>query len=294
MKRIIITTVLMLAVSAGAAHSKIWRLNPAGTGDAPTIQAAVGAAASGDAILLEPGVYYEKDILIDGKNLAIDQTGSKAVLVSPTPGSGVGFTIRNVTAAFTLNSITFRGFGTAVSVESGSPYVNWIVIKACGIGLLVSGAATAPTMSYTLVDSCSTGIDVQGGGVFSLSNETIVNCSVGALFAGGSPTLRWSIVASCGTGVSCSGSPTLTCNDLWNNGANYGGCSAGPTDFTTDPIFCFLTAPSPDLYYLHDSSPCWTGANPCSKKIGAFVSRTGCTGTSVRTATWGAIKAMYR
>jgi len=294
LKRLFGIVSIVLLVAGSGPNARTWRLNANGTGDAPTIQAAVNLAAPGDGILLEPGVYRETDILIDGKNITIDQTAASAVLVPPTPGSGTAMIIRNVTAAFQLNSLTFRGYQTGVSVESGSPFVNWIILKTCGKGLLVSGASASVTMSYTLVDSCGTGIEVQAGGACTFPNETIVNCSTGALFTGGSPTLRYSIIASCGTGVQCAGSATLTCNDLWNNATNYGGCSAGPTDFFTDPIFCFLTPPSPDLYYLHSTSPCWTMSNPCSKKIGAFVSRTGCTGTSVEETTWGAIKDMYR
>jgi hypothetical protein len=294
LKKLIITLGIVLIVAASGVQATTWTLKADGTGSWPTIQAAVDASVSGDVIILEAGVYHEADIIIDGKNLVIDQTAGRARLMAPVPGTGTAMTIRNVTAAFTLNSLTFRGYETAVVIEDGSPFVNWVSIKTCDTGVRVSGLTGSPVISYSLIDSCGTGVDVQGGAASILANETIVNCSTGALFSGGSPTLRYSIVASCGTGIGCAAGPTLTCNNLWSNTIDYSGCSAGPTDFFSDPIFCFLTPPSPDLYYLHSTSPCWTAVNPCSKKIGAFVSRVGCTGTSVEMTTWGAIKNIYR
>jgi len=48
---------LVLSMSAGSALSATWRVNVQGTGDAPTIQAAVNASADGDTILVAPGTY---------------------------------------------------------------------------------------------------------------------------------------------------------------------------------------------------------------------------------------------
>ena len=47
----------LLFASPGGAT--VWNVNPGGTGDAPTIQAAFDAAAPGDTIVLAPGVYRD-------------------------------------------------------------------------------------------------------------------------------------------------------------------------------------------------------------------------------------------
>jgi len=47
-------------------------------------------------------------------------------------------------------------------------------------------------------------------------------------------------------------SPTLQTNDVWNNGSNYSGVSAGTTDLHVDPQF--VDAPGGD-YHLADDSP---------------------------------------
>ncbi|MDD3642406.1 MAG: right-handed parallel beta-helix repeat-containing protein [Candidatus Krumholzibacteria bacterium] len=42
---------------AAPAHSRAWHVNASGTGDAPTIQAAVDSAGPGDEIVVAPGIY---------------------------------------------------------------------------------------------------------------------------------------------------------------------------------------------------------------------------------------------
>jgi len=51
---------IAVLVGAGAASAEIWNVDPEGTGDAPTIQAAIDAAESGDTILLAPGLYRDE------------------------------------------------------------------------------------------------------------------------------------------------------------------------------------------------------------------------------------------
>ena len=61
---------LALLALAAAAPAKTIRVKPDGSGDFPTIKAAIQAADSGDTILLERGVYYglgNQDITFEGK-----------------------------------------------------------------------------------------------------------------------------------------------------------------------------------------------------------------------------------
>jgi hypothetical protein len=51
--------ILAMAAIATPSLAVEWHVNPAGTGDAPTIQAAFDLAAPGDVILLAPGVYRD-------------------------------------------------------------------------------------------------------------------------------------------------------------------------------------------------------------------------------------------
>jgi len=281
----------MIAPGAGA---KTWSVYPNHSGPTPTIQSAIDSCAvSGDNIIVYAGIHYEGNIVSDGKSITIDQSG-QAYIHSPTPGSGTGITIRNA-SSFTISSLAFRNFGTAVAVESANPLIQWVTIRACGSGLTVSGISSCPVMWYALVDSCGTGIDVIEGGAITLRNQTIANCATGVRFASATTTFTRNIVYHCGVGIQCAGGiVNQSCSNFFLNAADYGGCSAGTNDFFTDPMFCFWKAPAPGPYWLHNTSPCLTGTNPCGQKVGAFTAAAGCTGTGAEHTTWGAIKGIYR
>jgi hypothetical protein len=281
----------LIAVSAsGRIEGKTWNV-PVG---APTIQAAVDSCAvSGDAIQITGGVYHEGSIVVNGKNISIDQIGGQVIVIAPSIGIGTCFTIRNATAG-ALRSLVIRGFGTAIAIENASPTVQFVSLKACNQGMTIAGASS-PQFTYSIVDSCVTGIDVQAGSV-TLQNETIVHCGTGVRFLGGSSGMTRSIVYGCTTGVQCSGGgATLGCNDFFLNGADYNGCAAGANDFYLDPKFCFWAAIA-GPYWLHSTSPCFViSLNPCNVRIGAITSPSpGCSGTAVESSSWGSIKSMYR
>lgn len=296
LKHAFVSAMIVAMILAGGARAKTWYVHPGGGGDAPTIQAAVdSAAASGDKILLKGGIYRETGIVVDGKAVTIDQFEGQAYLHAPVPGTGVCLTARNVPGGFSLNSLAFRGFETAIALENAAGYVQWPSVRACGRAVAVSGAGSTPTIWFALVDSCGTGVEVYDGAAVVLQNLTIVHCGTGVAFRGGSTAFTRSIVYGCATGVSCSGGAANSgCNDFFMNGADYAGCAAGATDFYSDPMFCFAVAPSPGHYWLHASSPCITGSNPCGVRCGAITASAGCTGTAVEETSWGAVKALYR
>lgn len=51
---------VLLLTAIAPARAVTWNVNPQGTGDAPTIQAACDSASYGDVILLAPGVYKDR------------------------------------------------------------------------------------------------------------------------------------------------------------------------------------------------------------------------------------------
>lgn len=293
MLRLLFLLIVMVVIAATGLQAKIWYVFPDGSGDAPTIQAAVDSSATGDQILIEGGQYYEENIVIDGKDVLLDASSGVIYIIAPTHGSGTGFVIRNVTAGFTLNSFNISGYAAAVVIEDASPGVNFLTVTDCTEGIRITGAASAPYLTYTLIDSCSTGYEIQQGGGVTVQNHTIVNCVTGVRVSAGSVSLVRNIIYGSDLGLDCGGTVTLGCNNFYNNISDYSGCSPGATDFYTDPIFCFLTPPSPGEYYLHQDSPCLTRSNPCGVRIGTFTGYFGCTGKGVEGKSWGAIKLIY-
>lgn len=297
MRKTLAIALIIIPLWAAGASARTWYVYPTGVGgSAPTIQAAVDSAAvSGDIIMLKAGVFHEQDIVVDGKSILIDQSEGQVYLRPPSFGSGTCFTVRNAPSGFTINSVSVRGFATAVAFESSSGFVQFVAMRGCGRAVSVSGASSAPTVWYGLIDSCGVGVEVSGGAAVTIRNETIVHCETGVRFAGGTTTLTRNILYGCDAAVSCAGGAVASsCNDLFANGVDFAGCAAGATDFFSDPMFCFAVAPAPGLYWLHKDSPCLTKVNACGVTVGAFVTAAGCTGAAVESSTWGSIKSMYR
>jgi predicted outer membrane repeat protein len=99
--------------------------------------------------------------------------------------------------------------------------------------------------------------------------------------------------ASCGVDASAA----LTCCDAFGNSeGDWTGCIADQLgvdgNFRANPLFCLDGNPG-EPYSLHDGSPCLPEDSPCGELVGALGE--GCAAiTSVRDATWGAIKARFR
>jgi len=96
MKRSAIALFILAAVVASAAEAPAftWYLKADGTGDAATIQIAVGSAAPGDTVLLEPGTYIgpgNKNIVFGGKDVVVRGDLDRAGAIMDCEGDGRAF-----------------------------------------------------------------------------------------------------------------------------------------------------------------------------------------------------------
>ena len=296
MNRVLILLAITI-VSAGSVHSQnIWNVYDDGSGDAPTIAAAADSASGGDWILIHSGTYQEENIVFDGKDVNVDAFGGGIVsIVPPVPGSGTCLVIRNAGSAFLLHSLYISGFETGISIESASPVIEYVTLGGCVTALSVSGSSST-TFTYSVVDSSDTAVSVFGGDDVTLRNLTIVGCGTGISASAGTVTLLRNILYGNGTAIDCQGAAvTLECNNLFANGTDYTGCTQGPDDFLLDPMFCFLTPPSPYPYLLHEDSPCLPSTSPCGVGIWlGFNPTVGCAGAATDLDSWGTIKSLYR
>ena len=296
MTRHVISVLLASILLHGAASAqRAWVVKADGSGDAPTIHAAIDSAVTGDGIVVWGGYYTEDDLVVDGKDINFQYQNGTPVIISSSHQSGTGITFRNVGAGTNLLGFEFREYWTGVSIENSAGMYWYCNIVDCHTGIEVSGVTSSPTIMFSLVDSCGTGMSVQGGSAISVRNMTIVGAGTGVENLGGSLTLTRSIINGCISGASCiGGSTTLSCNNFYLNTVNYSGCAAGTGDFYGLTRFCYAAGGSPAPYYLHVDSPCWAENNACGFDVGAFTQSPGCTGTAVEESSWGSIKKMHR
>lgn len=296
MTRYVISVMLASILLHGAASAqRAWVVKADGSGDAPTIHAAIDSAATGDGIVVWGGYYSENGLVVDGKDINFQYQNGTPIIISSSYQSGTGITFRNVGSGSNLLGFEFREYRTGISIENGAGMYWYCNIIDCGTGIEVSGVTSSPTIMFSLVDLCGTGMRILGGSSIAVRNMTIVGADTGVENLGGSFTLTRSIINGCTTGVSCSGGTTaLTCNNFYLNTVDYNGCAAGAGDFYDLTRFCYAAGGSPAPYYLHVDSPCWAENNACGLDVGAFIQSPGCTGTAVKESSWGSIKKMYR
>jgi hypothetical protein len=201
--------VLLLAALAAIAvprpaDCRSWYVYLDGSGDAPTIQAAVdSAAASGDSILVGPGQYFQAVVI-----------NNKSLVMRSLEGRDQTWIIRNPAA------LTLSGTGTKKIVDvtfSGTAGANGLgTFDSCAFSFCVTGAVV-PAGQVGSFTSClfgPGGTGVSGRGTFiecefsgneigaSVTNSTFTNCE----FSGNHD---W--------GVSTFGSCTFTDCDIVDN-----------------------------------------------------------------------------
>ncbi|MFC1573403.1 hypothetical protein ACFL6M_07380 [Candidatus Eisenbacteria bacterium] len=247
-------------------RGETYLIQPDGSGDHPTIQAAVHAASNGDVIMLASGVFTgngNRDIEVIDKDVTIvSESGDPTQVIIDCQGSpgeehwafyfggrdqvvdGISMINGNVTSP--------GGFpgGGAVNTWSGSAtFLNCVFTgnTAPRGGAIVAGYCELNIVSCTFHDNAAT--QTCGSALVTEGNThaLLSNCIV-AFGVGGS--------AFCSYG----GDVELVCCDIYGNeGGNYVGPVSGQLgvngNISEDPLFCGTPGPEFDLR-VHKDSPC--------------------------------------
>ncbi|MFC1573272.1 hypothetical protein ACFL6M_06705, partial [Candidatus Eisenbacteria bacterium] len=185
--RVCVVFVGLLVASWITATAATYVVNPEGTGDYPTIQAAIDACVDGDIVELTDGTYTgdgNRDIAFLGKPITVrSQSGNPEVCIINCEGSGEsphrGFEFRaGEGPGSVLEDLTITG-GVADSVES------------------FGGAVFCHSASPTIVGCIfSENVAFMGGGMYcSMCSSSISDCAFiqntarngGGLWSHGSP-----------------------------------------------------------------------------------------------------------
>ena len=249
---------------------------PDGSGDYPTIQAAIDGAYPGDTIALTNGTFTgagNRDLELGGKALTIRSQEGPLNCVIDCGGSALdphcGFYLNDADGSDArLEGLRITGghfpAGGAIycGPNSAPTMINIIMhgnVAEYG-GALYSNAAYPALLNVTIYGNSGT---IYGGGLYCTGSRA--------------PFVRNTIIAGSVTGaaVFCEGSentPRLTCCDLWSNaGGDWTGHIADQLgldgNFTADPLFC---DPETATFELHTASPCAPVNNPTCGAVGAL------------------------
>jgi len=268
---------------------------PDGSGDFPTIQAALDASLSGDIIELLDGTYTgdgNRDLDFNGKNITLrSQSGNPHSCVIDCQG-GPGASHRGFRfdsgegPEATLQGLTVTGgymavySGGAIWFSNGSSPTITACIFNNNQSLASGGALYCASQASPAVSSCTFhhNAAVNGGGLFvSDAAPVIQGCTfahntadiggAGISSYSGNFTVENTIIAygMNGGGVSCwSATVTLNCCDVFGNvGGDFTGCLSGQEgingNICMDPLFC---DPDNGNYNLIATSPCSAFSEP--------------------------------
>jgi hypothetical protein len=259
MKSIIL--VLVLVIMASGSSARTWRVNTAGTGDAPTLHAAMDSAAAFDVVLVEAGEYFVASGLDVPKNVRL------------VGESGAGRTLIHTNA-----------FLEPVTVElSDGATMSGIHVRGNTLPVLFLHDAGA---DHCIIEASIDVRLVQGeGGPWEFRYCLFVGGEIGL------PATFLACIIMSDLGERAVGS-TLWFNDVL--GSVHPGIDASSTNsnFSLDPEFCGI--PGSGNYFLRSTSPCLPENNPFGIPVLVGPLSAGCGAVVVEERTWGGIKALYR
>lgn len=305
--------VLLVVIPAvEPARARTWYVLPDGSGDAPTIQAAIDSCGDYDTVLVAAGMYLIDSgagtYSLDGLCLLGEDGAENTIL--DAGGQDLQFTFMNTENGLSIKGLTFQFFADnplyihGVWNYSGAVVIEETVFRyhgGCAIiiyyfddavirnnliysndfGIRLNFCTLADVSQNTIAYTIQTGIEVPTNwGIQNISNNLVVDNYYGIF--GYYQSMNFS------------------CNNVYNNALNYnlpGGTD--PTGFdgniSLDAQFCSATPRTDGNFYLQSDSPCAPGNHPVAHPCGRIgVYPVGCSTTAVETKSWGAIKNMYR
>jgi predicted outer membrane repeat protein len=235
---IAVALVFCLAAMPRGAGARIWHVNADKTGEAPTIQAGIDSAASGDVILLAAGTYRGPgnfDVDFKGKAVAVESAAGAEATTIDCQGSGRGFVF--------VSGEDPRSILCGVRVANGSH-------------TLFGGAVYCVKTSPTIENSIFAGNQarIRGGAICCDTSLAIIRNNV---FEGNE--------SAYGGAVSCFGSASLeiTNNEFRSNSA----------DISGGAVACRASSPSiQQSRFIDNTAGCDGGAIHCGQGSGAVIS----------------------
>ena len=191
----------LVAIAATLCQARTIYVDANGTGDYPTIQAAVTDSNTGDVIILQPGTYTgvgNRDIDSKGKSITVQSTdpcnpaivaatvidcqryGRAFVFLKGEQSLLAGFTIINGISP----SFPFDEYGDAIYSKNSSPTIFNCVIKKCGYSYGYDASETI-VCDYSSIKLLGCTISENGYAIDCFdSNAEITGCTISKNFHG--------------------------------------------------------------------------------------------------------------
>ncbi len=257
-------------------YARTWYVAADGSGDAPTIGAAVDSSATGDEIVVGPGTHF----------------------VSTSLGVGVALKPGTSLTAEAGPEVTFLKPGSppfqpGLLSASDNCLISGFSILAFGISGAVAplliGANNVEVSSNIIHTASGAAAIALSGALASIHHNICLGDGDGIYlaYAEGANIYNNILLNGVNDGGTCLGIRSIHCNLVMGSSSN---CPHYFDNFSANPMFCGV-----DNYRLQAESPCAPGNQPNGIDCGLIGPLpVGCGTVSVEMKTWGSIKAMYR
>jgi len=295
-RKYLIAVGIALSLWPLAAHSRVWYVRTDGTGDAPTIQAAVDSSGAGDSILVASGTYGPGVVYVLSKdNLTIrSEQGANETFIQ-------SIFLFETSTGITIEGFTFENGAAGISAyRSAHLILQHNVVRHTGSAIVLDWS-TDVIIRWNALYSNTDGVWCMNlaSDVYLYGNTIAHNTGSGFSADDIKYTLVNNIIAYNKMGVfSTFGS--FSCNDVYGNETNYILLFVpDPTgtngNISMLPLFCGVDPATSGNYYLQKGSPCAPGNNPDAPACGVIgLYDIGCEYTAVKKTTWGEIKAIFK
>jgi hypothetical protein len=305
---------LLVLLSSAPIQSRTWYVKQDGTGDAPTIQAAIDSAAANDTVLVAPGTYTQPGIYIIKDSLTVmSEEGAERTTLHTSSSDmmdtwGTCLTIKGFlfegSASSVLRVTDLNGILIEENIFRDNKQATAISIISIFPNMIMDNNVSSRTViRNNLIYANYGGIRIgQWTGGAEIYQNTISHNSPGEgiqneeMLCGN--TIHHNIISYNEIGVDgfdyCASD--FLCNDIFGNKSNFGPPPFGTNgNIAVDPQFCGVDPAKSGNYYLQSDSPCAPGNHPDGYPCGLIGMRpVGCQDTSVERTSWGRIKSIYR
>jgi hypothetical protein len=255
------TLALVLAIMASVSEARTWRVNTAGTGDAPTLHAAMDSAAAFDVVLVEAGEYFLTSRLDVPWNVRL------------VGESGAGYTLLYRDAYLEPGTISMLDGATMSGIHVRGNTLPVLFLHDAGADHCIIEASIDVRL-------------VQGeGGPWQFESCLFIGGEIGL------PAIFITCIIMSDLGERAVGS-TLFLSDVLGSVHPAIELPASHLNFSLDPQFCGI--PGSGNYFLRSTSPCLPENNPYGSPTLTGPLSAGCGAVVVEERTWGGIKALYR